>query len=336
MERDQHELQFLGFPGVYRESSKIILKWRKIFAQITLALILPLCVVFLSHSLVSHLLTFRILDHEDDRDYALEGSQSYRDLSHALKKEWVAFWLTKLGYFIFVFIFSLLSTSAVVYTVACIYAAKQITFKKIMSVVPRVWKRLMVTFLWTFVTFVGFFVVAVALLIGWVAIVRAFLVGSGLAIAMLVILLILYVVVFVYLTMIWQLASVISVLEDVYGRKAMVKSRRLIKGKMGMSVGCFLGVLLWSALVEALFDFLVVLDLAQGIGIRIAVGLICLLLLQMMVLFDLVVQTVIYFVCKSYHHENIDKSSLSEHLEVYLGDYVPLKANSVQLEQLHV
>lgn len=336
MERDQHELQFLGFLGVYRESSKIILKWRKIFAQITLALILPLCVVFLSHSLVSHLLTSRIVDHEYDRDYALEGSQSYRDLSHVLKKEWVAFWLTKLGYFIFVFIFSLLSTSAVVYTVACIYAAKQITFKKIMSVVPRVWKRLMVTFLWTFVTFVAFFVVAVALLIGWVAIVRAFLVGSGLAIAMLVILLILYVVVFVYLTMIWQLASVISVLEDVYGRKAMVKSRRLIKGKMGMSVGCFLGVLLWSALVEALFECLVVLDLVQGIGIRIAVGLICLLLLQMMVLFDLVVQTVIYFVCKSYHHENIDKSSLSEHLEVYLGDYVPLKANSVQLEQLHV
>ncbi|KAF8011855.1 hypothetical protein BT93_I0094 [Corymbia citriodora subsp. variegata] len=336
MDRDQHELQFLGFLGVYRETSKIILKWRRIFAQITLALILPLCVVFLAHSAVSQLLSFKIIDHEFDRDYTWEGSPRYRDLSRMLKKEWVAFWLFKLGYFIFVFIFSLLSTSAVVYTVACIYAAKQITFKKIMSVVPIVWKRLMVTFLWSFATLFASVVVAIALLIAWVVIVRIFRLGPGPGIAILVILLILYVIVFVYITMIWQLASVISVLEDVYGRKAMEKSKRLIEGKMGMSVGCFLGVLMWFAQVQASFECFVVLDLVDGIGTKIGVGLICLLLLLTVVLFGLVVQTVIYFVCKSYHHENIDKSSLSDHLEVYLGDYVPLKANSVQLEQLHV
>ncbi|KAF8011859.1 hypothetical protein BT93_I0098 [Corymbia citriodora subsp. variegata] len=336
MDRDQHELQFLGFLGVYRETSKIILRWRRIFAQITLALILPLCVVFLAHSAVSQLLSFKIVNHEFDRDDSWEGSRRYRDLSRMLKKEWVAFWLFKLGYFIFVFIFSLLSTSAVVYTVACVYAAKQITFKKIMSVVPRVWKRLMVTFLWSFATFIAFVVVAVALLIGWVVVVRIFRLGLGPAIAMFVILLILYVIVFVYITMIWQLASVISVLEDVYGWKAMVKSKRLIKGKMGMSVGCFIVVLVWFTLVQALFECFVVFDLVLGIGIKIGVGLICLLLLLMVVLFDLVVQTVVYFVCKSYHHENIDKSSLSDHLEVYLGDYVRLKPNSVQLERLHV
>ncbi|KAI6699855.1 hypothetical protein NL676_014179 [Syzygium grande] len=336
MDRDQRELQFLGFLGVYRETSRIILKWRKVFTQITLALILPLCVIFLAHFLVSQLLSFEILNHEMDRDDAWEDSPRYRYLSRMLKKEWVAFWLFKLGYFIFVFIFSLLSTSAVVYTVACVYAAKQITFKKIMSVVPRVWKRLMVTFLWSFATFFVFIVAAVGLLIVWVVIVRHFMVGPALGITMLVILLILYVIGFVYITMIWQLASVISVLEDVYGRKAMVKSKRLIKGKMGVSIGCFLGVLVCFVLVQALFECFVVLNLFYGIGIKIGVGLICLLLLIMVVLFDLVVQTVIYFVCKSYHHENIDKSALSDHLEVYLGDYVPLKANSVQLEQLHV
>ncbi|KAK4387356.1 hypothetical protein Sango_2342200 [Sesamum angolense] len=43
--------------------------------------------------------------------------------------------------------------------------------------------------------------------------------------------------------------------------------------------------------------------------------------------------TVIYFVCKSYHHENIDKSALSDHLEVYVGDYVPLKGKDIQLKE---
>ncbi|KAI6699853.1 hypothetical protein NL676_014177 [Syzygium grande] len=334
MDRDQNELQFLGFLGVYRETSKIILKWRKIFAQITLALILPLCVTFLAHSLVAQLLSYKILDHEITRNDVWVDDPMYRNLSRKLKKEWVAFWLVRLGYFIFIFIFSLLSTSAVVSTVACVYAAKQVTFKKIMSVVPRVWKRLMVTFFWSFGIFFMYNVVAVGLLIAWLLIVRQYSVGPALGIAVAVILFILYVIGFVYITMIWQLASVISVLEDAYGRKAMVKSKRLIKGKMGLSIWCFLGVLVCAMLVQALFECFVVLDFVP-IGIKIGVGLICLLLLLMVVLFDLVVQTVIYFVCKSYHRENIDNSSLPDHLEVNLGDCPTEGQKPVQLEQLH-
>ncbi|KAL3721453.1 hypothetical protein ACJRO7_033882 [Eucalyptus globulus] len=336
MDRDQNELQFLGFLGIYRETSKIILKWRNIFAQITLALILPFCVIFLAHFLVSQLLSFKILDHEITRSDTWKDDPEYRDLSRKLKKEWVAFWLVRVGYFIFIFIFSLLSTAAVVYTVACVRAAKQISFKKIMSILPIVWKRLMVTFFWCFALFLVYNVVAVGLLIVWLVVVRQFSVGPALGIAVAVILLILYIVGFVYITMIWQLASVISVLEDAYGRKAMAKSKRLIKGKIGLSVWCFLGVLVCSVLVQALFEFFVVLDFVP-IGIRIGVGLICLLLLSMLVLFDLVVQTVIYFVCKSYHHENIDGSCLSDHLEGCLGGDCPSEGQkAVQLEQLQV
>ncbi|XP_039158212.1 uncharacterized protein LOC120288344 [Eucalyptus grandis] len=167
------------------------------------------------------------------------------------------FWLINVGSFISVFIFSLLSTSAIIYLVACIYAAKQITFKKMMSVMPTVWKRFMVPFLWSFALFI---VVAVGLQIGVVAIMRQFSVGPALRIAVAVILLILYVVGFVHITMICQLASVISVLEDLYGRKAMVKSKELIKGTMGLWVWCLLGVLVDSVLVQALFGSLVFLD----------------------------------------------------------------------------
>ncbi|KAI8531429.1 hypothetical protein RHMOL_Rhmol11G0136300 [Rhododendron molle] len=43
---------------------------------------------------------------------------------------------------------------------------------------------------------------------------------------------ILYAVGFVYMNVVWELASVVSVLEDMKGFKAMTKSRNLIKGKM--------------------------------------------------------------------------------------------------------
>ncbi|XP_039158218.1 uncharacterized protein LOC120288350 [Eucalyptus grandis] len=330
MDRDQHELQFLGFLSVYRETSTTILKWRKIFAQITLTLILPLCIVFLALSEVTQLFSSEIVIYDINQDDAWKYSPRYMDLSSLLKN----FWLIELGFFISISV-SLPSISAVVYTVACIYAAKQITFKKIMSILPRVWKRLMVTFFWCFALFFVYNVVAVGLLIAWLVIVGEYSVGPALGISVAVILLILYVVGFAYITMIWQLASVISVLEDAYGRKAMAKSKGLLRGKMDLSVWCFLGVLVCSVLVQALFESLVVLD-SVPFGIRIGAGLICLLLLSMLVLFDLVVQTVIYFVCKSYHHENIDSSCLSDHLEVCLGDCPSEGRKAVQLEQLQV
>ncbi|KAJ6774139.1 PROTEIN putative-RELATED [Salix purpurea] len=65
----------------------------------------------------------------------------------------------------FLLIFSLLSTAAVVYTIACIYTAREVTFKKVMSVVPKVWKRLMITFLSIFIAVFLYNVVSILVLI---------------------------------------------------------------------------------------------------------------------------------------------------------------------------
>ncbi|XP_054806318.1 uncharacterized protein LOC129308993 [Prosopis cineraria] len=123
---------------------------------------------------------------------------------------------------------------------------------------------------------------------------------------------------------------VISVLEDSYGKEAMIKGKNLMKGRMGTSIVvscvifmCFLGIQLG-------FEIFVVIGLGVGGQVRIGVAILCLMCLLNVILLGLVVQTVLYFVCKSCYHEHIDKSSLADHLEVYLGDYVPLKARHVQ------
>ncbi|KAJ6366287.1 hypothetical protein OIU77_002799 [Salix suchowensis] len=144
---------------------------------------------------------------------------------------------------------------------------------------------------------------------------------DGVRVLFLVVLVILYSVGLLYITIVWHLASVISVLEDFYGIKAMMKSKELIKGKMGIAAAVFIVVGICFVGIQFLFETFVVLG--WPVEIRIAMGLLCLLLLFKVILFGLVIQTVLYFVCKSYHHENIDKSSLSDHLEVYLGEYVP-------------
>ncbi|PIN16525.1 hypothetical protein CDL12_10824 [Handroanthus impetiginosus] len=115
----------------------------------------------------------------------------------------------------------------------------------------------------------------------------------------------------------------------------MAKSQALIKGKMGVSLAVFFMVGLCFFGTEFMFKALVVF-VDYGIGKRIGFGILSLVFMSILMLFGLIIQTIIYFVCKSYHHENIDKSSLSDHLGSYLGEYVPLKSKDVQLEHFEV
>ncbi|KAG5250771.1 polyadenylate-binding protein B-binding protein [Salix suchowensis] len=280
MERKQEEMQFLGVFGIFQEAYKIIFSCRKIFRQITLALILPL--------------QFIIINNEVELLGTEAGTKRYNQLSDHISSEFAYLCLFKVAYSILCVLFSLLSTAAVVYTIASIYAGREVSFKKVMSAVPKVWKRLMVTFLSIFVALLAY--VAVAILV----------------------------------------SSTVSVLEEVCGFKAMTKSRALIKGKMWTALIIFFNLTITSAVVNMAFQNLAVHGVSMNMAGRVFLGVICSALFLGLFLFGFVTQTVIYFVCKSNHHENIEKSALSDHLEAYHGEYAPLKSKDLQLEQYDV
>ncbi|KAF5446866.1 hypothetical protein F2P56_032463 [Juglans regia] len=135
MGMEQEGMQFLGIFGVYREAYKImIFSW--------------------------------IIHNEIVLDESKARTAKYNKLTDVLTSEWITFWLFKTAYFTFLLIFSLLSTSNVVYTIACIYTGLEVTFKKVMSVVPKVWKRLMVTFIAFFVyNIMAFLIVIICLVV---------------------------------------------------------------------------------------------------------------------------------------------------------------------------
>ncbi|THG07514.1 hypothetical protein TEA_006404 [Camellia sinensis var. sinensis] len=398
MDREQEEMRFLGLFGIYAESYKIIIAWRKIFSQISLALILPLSFMFLAHMEVYALLFSKIRHDEYQLRGTLDGTQKHDKLSDLISSEMTILWLFRLAYFTCFLIFFLLSTIAVVYTIASIYTTRPMTFKKLSILfrilcrstlqcnslgelwfakysalytdwfaykgtlvrevraermrakqwvsrqkgaeleetwvgfrsgspsgsssgvvadddgfVPKVWKRLMVTFLCCFFTLFLYNVVAALLFILWAFTVR----DTDAAARVLIIMVRLYAIGFFYLTIVWQIASVVSVLEDSYGFKAMIKSKNLIKGKMWITIVIFFKLNFAMVAIEILFEKLVVHG-GESVSVagRVGFGILCLFLLLTLFLFGLVIETVIYFVCKSYHHENIDKSTLSDHLEV--------------------
>ncbi|MBA0634833.1 hypothetical protein Godav_022413 [Gossypium davidsonii] len=307
MDREQEEMQFVGFFGIFKQSYKIISSSRELFAKITLALILPLSFIYLVHLEVSSLFSRNIILNKLELNHSPPGTAKFEKLSHLISHETVYLSLFNAAYFTLTFILSLLSLAAVVYTTACIYTARDLSFNQVISVVPKVWKRLLVTFLCifvvTFVYFLVFFLVLVAC--GAVSLV---LISCGIPVGL------------------------IKIMEEVYGFAAMVKSKNLIKGKIWLAISITFILSLAGGLNVIAFQRLVVEGSSMAMANRFVYAIICLLLLSTMSLFRLVIETVIFFVCKSYHRENIDKTVLSDHLEVYLqGEYAPLKAKDVQL-----
>ncbi|KAI3904022.1 hypothetical protein MKW92_047983 [Papaver armeniacum] len=130
-----------------------------------------------------------------------------------------------------------------------------------------------------------------------------------------------------------NIATVVTVLEkDDYGRKALAKSIMLIKGKIWTSCAVF--GLLGIAFTGIIFTYCYLFVYGNKISMvgRVFVGIGCHLLLAVWIHILHVVHTVVYFVCKSVHNEDI--STVSTHLEVpvvHLG-----KEKGVQLEQVQV
>lgn len=151
-----------------------------------------------------------------------------------------------------------------------------------------------------------------------------------------VVILLLFLVVHVYITALWHLASVVSVLEPVYGFAAMKKSYELLKGRVRYAAVLVCGYLLICGVIGGMFSVVVVYGGdSYGVFSRIVIGGFLVGVLVIVNLVGLLVQSVFYYVCKSYHHQGIDKSALHDHLGGYLGEYVPLKS-SIQMENLDV
>ncbi|KAI4332036.1 hypothetical protein L6164_016977 [Bauhinia variegata] len=318
MDLAPEELQFLGIPDILRESISIPKRSPKTFYLITLTLIFPLSFAILAHSLFTHPILVQLQNPFTDPDQA--------------NHEWTILLVIQFCYLIFLFCFSLLSTAAVVFTVASLYTSKPVSFSSTISAIPKVFKRLFITFLWvTLLMFSYNFVFVLFLVLLVIAIDTK---NSFLMVFAIILLLLLFLVAHVYITALWHLASVVSVLEPVYGFAAMKKSYELLKGRAKYAAILVFGYLTICGVIGGVFSAVVVHGgYHYGVFTRIVVGGFLVGVLVIVNLIGLLVQSVFYYVCKSYHHQGIDKTALHDHLGGYLGEYVPLKS-SIQMEDV--
>ncbi|XP_043697140.1 uncharacterized protein LOC122647911 [Telopea speciosissima] len=320
MDLAPEQLQYLTLTEIVKESVTIPKSARKTFSFITLALIFPLSFAILAHSLFTHPL--------------LKQIEAQSSSNPKLHQEWTRLLFFQFCYLIFLFAFSLLSTAAVVFTVASVYTSKPVSFTSTISAIPPVFKRLFITFLWVSVLMIVYDIAFIASLVALIIAVDTH--NLLLFLIALIAIITLFLVVHVYITALWHLASVVSVLEPVYGIAAMRKSKELLKGKTQMAAMLVFGYLSICGAIGGVFgSFVVHGGENYGVFLRIVVGGFLVGVLVIVNLIGLLVQSVFYYVCKSYHHQGIDKSALYDHLGGYLGEYVPLKS-SVQMESMEI
>ncbi|EPS73552.1 hypothetical protein M569_01204, partial [Genlisea aurea] len=315
MDLAPEQLQFLSIPEILKESIAIPNRSPKTFYLVTLTLVSPLSFAILAHSLFTHPILTQL-----------------QDGSAAASSDWSKFFVIQFCYLIFLFAFSLLSTAAVVFTVASLYASKPVSFSSTIAAIPSVFRRLFITFLWVsllMVVYNIFFLAALVLLIVAVDTDSVLLFFFSL-----IVVLALFLGVHVYISAVWHLASTISVLEPVYGFAAMRRSYELLKGKTSVGFSMVFAYLAVCGVISGMFGSIVVHGGDDySVWARVVVGGFLVAVLVIVNLIGLLVQSVFYYVCKSYHNEVIDRAALHDHLGGYLGEYVPLKS-SIQMENL--
>ncbi|GFP88867.1 hypothetical protein PHJA_001030400, partial [Phtheirospermum japonicum] len=153
----------------------------------------------------------------------------HRQLQPASSADWSKLLTFQFCYLIFLFEFSLLSTAAVIFIIASLYTSKPVSFTSTIAAIPSIFKRLFITFVWVSLLMVAYNIVFLGFLV--LLIIFVDLQSVFLFIFSVVVSFILFIGVHVYISAPWHLASVVSILEPLYGFAAMKKSYELLSGK---------------------------------------------------------------------------------------------------------
>lgn len=339
MDKEPEEMQHLGVIGVIEEAFKLMRSYGRLLASLTTTLVLPFCFVVLAHHLISDPLRHKI-SRQNDLAEAEAGTVAGEKLQRQVDGETVGYLILGVVYLIFVLAFSLLAFAAIVYSVACIYTGKGVSYLKVLSVVPRVWKRLMVTFLWSYMIMFAYqlaFLMAIIILLAMSCSAGAGSVPFTLKCSVVTFpiataLVIVGLGIVVWLKMIWDMASVVTVLEESYGLGAVRKSLQLLRGKRRKASLLAITYLVPHGIITILFQIFVVKS-SGSIWWRILYASILISMFSGLWLMQIIVESVLYFVCKAFHHESVDRYALADHLDGYLGEYMPLK-DPVPMESL--
>ncbi|POO03471.1 Son of sevenless protein [Trema orientale] len=213
---------------------------------------------------------------------------------------------------------SLLSKAAVVYSVDCSYSRKQFDSAKLYAIICKIWRRLVSTYVWVCMVIVGcvtlFFLILAAIcnVFSFIGSSPSIIVYAAMVVGLV------FSVIFANAFVICDIAIVISVLEDVSGPEALLRSGVLIKGQTHVGLLIFLGSTIGMAFVKGLFEHRVK-TLSYGDGSsRIWEGPLLVIMYSFLVLIDSMMSAVFYYSCRSLTMETTSEGESKPILETVI------------------
>ncbi|XP_009619962.1 uncharacterized protein LOC107767800 [Nicotiana tabacum] len=302
-----HHFQTLNALEILRETVRI-LRYNSIgFMAIAALLICPVSAVVLSNVLVNHSLvkrlTIRLL---------LVSKSSGLPLMPFIKLSCQKFSevvISAVMCFPLYVTLSLLSKAAIVYSVDCTYSRKKFDSQKFYVIMTKIWKRVVVTYLWVCTVISGCFTLFVVLVVSVSSVFSIMGFPPDLILYPAMVVGMIFSIILANAIIICNIAIVISVLEDESGPQALLRSSSLIKGQTQVGLLIFLGSTIGMAIVEGLFEHRVK-TISYGDGSsRLWEGPLLVLLYSFVMLIDSMMSTVFYFSCKSYRMETSSEES---------------------------
>ncbi|KAJ6910307.1 hypothetical protein NC652_021088 [Populus alba x Populus x berolinensis] len=251
---DSRNLQFYSTSAleILRETARILRCNSWSFMTIAALLICPVSAILLSNVLVDQSIVKRL----STRLLLVAKSSGLplRPLIKQLCHRFAEMAVSSATCFPLFITLSLLSRAAVVYSVDCTYSRKDVDGSKFLAMISKIWRRIVSTYLWSCMVIVGcltlFFVLLVAVCSTFL--VLGFWPELNLYAAMIVGLV--FSVIFANAIIVCNIAVVISVLVDVSGPQALLRSSVLIRGQTQVGLLIFLGSTIGMAFIEGLFE----------------------------------------------------------------------------------
>lgn len=213
----------------------------------------------------------------------------------------------------------LFSKAAIVHSVAGMYAGKKLTIAKFITMIRKIWKRVMLTYIWVCIAIIGCIAVFLLLLVIVINVVVSMGICSSCAIYAVLGLGVIFSVLFAHTLIICNLANVISIMEDCRGSAALFRSMYLIKGRTQVGLMIILGTAIGTAFVESLYEHRVKSLNYGDVYSRIWEGPLLVIMYSFVVLIDAMMSCIFYFTCKCSSSESFDNHSLLEHTASFSG-----------------
>ncbi|GMP36284.1 hypothetical protein CsSME_00008462 [Camellia sinensis var. sinensis] len=311
-------LELLGFVGILKESIKLLLQSKngKLIATITTISILLNSLLssffilftrpFIGDLLAKQALLYLPTQNSSDTD----PSDMFVDIKHDIR----ILLVVEFASFLASFTVSLFSISSMILASAVTYYGKSLSFKDLLSRFFKLFVRPLVTFLQFKLTVISYIIVFVLALMFLLAIIYTDHLFTFILIN--IALFVLTSIFWIYFSVFWSLAMVISVIEEsCYGIQALRKASRLIKDRRLQ--GFALNFVFVLPMVIVFMVTMMIGDRKSSLSTQIVMVLVMTVFSSLVMVFQWISLTVLYFQCKKTHGEAIEsQGSIEEYSRV--------------------